>query len=119
MRIVDRRFIDKNIHTTRTRQHFGTLLGEKPHIMGQVVRMYPRLTISNLTEGLRNVYTNKKSVGGFTPINSYAIQWTIDVNYIKRVKIVADATPTAGIFPVTLAEKYYNKNETSMQASAA
>jgi hypothetical protein len=31
--------------------------------MGQVVRMYPRLTISNLTEGLRNVYTNKKSEG--------------------------------------------------------
>jgi len=112
MRIVDRRFIDKNIHTTRTRQHFGTLLGEKPHIMGQVVRMYPRLTISNLTEGLRNVYTNKKAVGGFTPINSYAIQWTIDVNYIKRVMIAADATPTAGIFDVDLVEKYYNKNET-------
>jgi hypothetical protein len=49
--------------------------------MGQVVRMYPRLTISNLTEGL-NVYTNKKSEGQFTPI-SYAIQWRIDVNFIK------------------------------------
>jgi hypothetical protein len=71
MRIVDRKFVDKK-HTTRTRQHFG-LLGEKPHVMGQVVRMYPRLTISNLTEGLRNVYTNKKSEGQFTPINSYAI----------------------------------------------
>ena len=112
MRIVDRRFIDKNIHTTRTRQHFGTLLGEKPHIMGQVVRMYPRLTISNLTEGLRNVYTNKKQQGGFTPINSYAIQWTIDVNYIKKIRIVADATPSAGVFPINLEEKYYNKNET-------
>ena len=112
MRIVDRKFIDKNIHSTRTRQHFGTLLGEKPHVMGQVVRMYPRLTISNLTEGLRNVYTNKKQVGGFTPINSYAIQWRIDVNFIKKVKIVADATPTSGVFTVFLEEKYYNKNET-------
>ena len=112
MRIVDKRFIDKNIHTTRTRQHFGTLLGEKPHIMGQVVRMYPRLTISNLTEGLRNVYTNKKQRGGFTPINSYAVQWTIDVNFIKKIRIAADATPTAGIFVVSLEEKYYNKNET-------
>jgi hypothetical protein len=46
----DRKFVDKNIHTTRTRQHFGALLGEKPHV---VVRMYPRLTISNLTEGLK------------------------------------------------------------------
>jgi hypothetical protein len=112
MRIVDRKFIDKNINTTRTRQHFGTLLGEKPHIMGQVVRMYPRLTISNLTEGLRNVYTNKKQIGGFTPINSYAIQWTIDVNYIKRVRIVEDAVPTAGVFDLYLEEKYYEKNET-------
>ena len=112
MRIVDRKFIDKNIHTTRTRQHFGTLLGEKPHVMGQVVRMYPRLTISNLTEGLRNVYTNKKAEGQFTPINSYAIQWTIDVNFIKKVRFSADATPTSGIFPVYLEEKYYNKNET-------
>jgi hypothetical protein len=34
MRIVDRKFVDKNIHTTRTRQHFGALLGEKPHVMG-------------------------------------------------------------------------------------
>jgi hypothetical protein len=81
MRIVDRKFVDKNIHTTRTRP--GALLGEKPHVMGQVVRMYPRLTISNLTEGLRNVYTNK-SEGQFTPINSYAIQWRIDVNFIKK-----------------------------------
>jgi len=112
MRIVDRRFIDKNIHTTRTRQHFGTLLGEKPHVMGQVVRMYPRLTMSNLTEGLRNVFTKKSSKGGFTPINSYAIQWTIDVNYIKRVKIVGSNTPTASAFTIQLEEKYYNKNET-------
>ena len=112
MRIVDRRFIDKNINTTRTVQHFGTLLGQKPHVMGQVVRMYPRLTISNLTEGIRNVYTNKKSEGGFTPINSRVVQWAIDVNYIKKVKILASDTPTAGVFKVILAEKYYAKNET-------
>jgi hypothetical protein len=54
--------VDKTTHTTRTHNTSG-LLGEKPHVMGQVVRMYPRLTISNLTEGLRNVYTNKKSEG--------------------------------------------------------
>ena len=112
MRIIDKRFIDKNINTTRTRQHFGTLLGEKPHIMGQVVRMYPRLTISNLTEGLRNVYQNKKSQGGFTPINSMVIQWTIDVNYIKKVRIVEAASALTGVFTIGLAEKYYSKNET-------
>jgi hypothetical protein len=34
------------------------------------------------------------------------------VNFIKKVKITADATPTAGVFTVSLEEKYYNKNET-------
>jgi hypothetical protein len=34
MRIVDRKFVDKT-YTTRTRQHFGALLGEKPHVMGK------------------------------------------------------------------------------------
>jgi hypothetical protein len=57
------------------------------------------------------VYTNKKSA---TPINSYAIQWRIDVNFIKKVKITADATPTAGVFTVSL-EKYYNKMRLSLR----
>jgi hypothetical protein len=62
MRIVDRKFVDKT-YTRLELANTSGLLGEKPHVMGQVVRMYPRLTISNLTEGLRNVYTNKKSEG--------------------------------------------------------
>jgi hypothetical protein len=56
------RIVDRSLTKTYTRLELPTLrgsLGEKPHVMGQVVRMYPRLTISNLTEGLRNVYTNK------------------------------------------------------------
>jgi hypothetical protein len=54
--------------------------------MGQVVRMYPRLT--NLTEGLRNVYTNKKkSEGQFTPNQLLYNQWRIDVNFIKRLRL--------------------------------
>jgi hypothetical protein len=49
------------------------------------------------------VYTIR-SLKGVTPINSYAIQWRIDVNFIKKVKITADATPTAGVFTVSLEE---------------
>jgi hypothetical protein len=33
------------------------------------------------------------------------------VNFIKKVKITADATPTAGVFTVSLEEKYYNKRD--------
>jgi hypothetical protein len=54
--------------------------------MGQVVRMYPRLTISNLTEGLRNVYTNKKSEDGCAN-QLLCNQWRIDVNFIKKLRL--------------------------------
>jgi hypothetical protein len=62
MRIVDRKFVDKT-YTRLERQTLGSLRRKATRNNGQVVRMYPRLTISNLTEGLRNVYTNKKSEG--------------------------------------------------------
>jgi hypothetical protein len=35
------------------------------------------------------------------------------VNFIKKVKITADATP-AGVFTVSLEEKYYNKMRLSL-----
>ena len=112
MRIVDRNTVLENVSSTKTVQNFGTLLGKKPHKMGQVVTMYPELAISNLTEALRNVYTKKKGGDAFTPINSMTIEWAIKVNFIKKVRIVADATPIAGVFPLKLEEKYYDKNDT-------
>jgi len=115
MRIVDRNTVLENVSSTKTVQNFGTLLGKKPHKMGQVVTMYPGLAISNLTEALRNVYTKKKGGDSFTPINSMTIEWSIKVNFIKKVKIVAGGTvtPAAGaIFDLALAEKYYDKNDT-------
>ena len=112
MRIVDRHTVLENVSSTKTVQNFGTLLGKKPHKMGQVVTMYPGLAVSNLTEALRNVYTKKKGGDSFTPINSMTIEWDIKVNFIRKVKIVEDAKVTAGIFPLYLAEKYYDKNDT-------
>jgi hypothetical protein len=61
MRIVDRKFVDKTY--TRLELNTSGLSRRKATRNARVVRMYPRLTISNLTEGLRNVYTNKKSEG--------------------------------------------------------
>jgi hypothetical protein len=62
--------------------------------------MYPRLTISNLTEGLRNVYTNKKSEGN-TPI-SLGNPMENRCELSPKKQITADATPTAGVFTVSL-----------------
>jgi hypothetical protein len=50
MRIVDRKFVDNN--TLPELFKLSGLLGKR----SQVVRMYPRLTISNLTEGLKRVH---------------------------------------------------------------
>jgi hypothetical protein len=61
MRIVDRKFVDKT-YTRLELVNTSGLLGEKPHVMDSGKCMYPRLTISNLTEGLKT-YTNKKSEG--------------------------------------------------------
>jgi len=112
MRIVDRNTVLENVSSTKTVQNFGTLLGRKPHKMGQVVTMYPNLAISNLTEALRNVYTKKKGGDSFTPINSMTIEWNIKVNFIKKVRIVDVQSPTNRIFNLYLEEKYYDKNDT-------
>ena len=116
MRIVDRQFVDQNISDTRTIQHFGHLLGEKPHKLGQAVTLYPHLAIANLTDALRNIYTNeKKRSGSFTPINSMVVEWKIDVNFIKTIRITADGTDTGAdgaIVTLSLEEKYYDKNDT-------
>ncbi|MCK5788536.1 MAG: hypothetical protein KAH32_06035, partial [Chlamydiia bacterium] len=113
MRIVDRNTVLENVSSTKTVQNFGTLLGKKPHKMGQVVTMYPELAISNLTEALRNVYTKKKGGDAFTPINSMTIEWSIKVNFIKKVRIVGTtAAPVNGVYTLHLEEKYYDKNDT-------
>jgi len=113
MRIVDRNTVLENVSATKTVQNFGTLLGKKPHKMGQVVTMYPELAISNLTEALRNVYTKKKGGDAFTPISAMTIEWSIKVNFIKKVRIVDNADGSGGgVFNLYLEEKYYDKNDT-------
>ena len=41
---------------TRTYEDFSKFLGERPHRLGVVSRLYPELTATFLTEALRNVY---------------------------------------------------------------
>jgi hypothetical protein len=118
MKVVDRKTVVHNMGDTRTVQHFNTLLGDKPHKLGLVATMYPDLAITTLTDALRNVYYNpKSSSSNFQPINSMAVQWDIDVNYIHKVQIVKDindATPgmNKAPFTIVLEQKYYDKNDT-------
>ena len=116
MKIVDRATAINNMSSTKTVQNFGTLLGQKPHKLGQVVTMYPHLAISTLTDALKNIYYNpKKGAGSFTPVNSMAIEWDIDVNFIKKVKIVGAISGNGvnkKVETIMLEERYYDKNDT-------
>lgn len=116
MRIIDRETVLSNQSATKTVQNFGKLLHDKPHKLGQVATMKPELSVSLLTDGLRNVYENSKSAKSqYTPVNAMAIEWEIDVNFVKKVKIsgAVSGAGTGGT-PVTiqLAERYYDKNDT-------
>lgn len=116
MRIIARESLPENMSATRTVQNFGTLLKTKPHKLGQVVHMKPELSISMLTDALRNVYQNpRQGKSQFTPINSMAVEWQINVNFIKKVKIAATSTATGeggAPFTLYLAERYYDRNDT-------
>jgi hypothetical protein len=115
MKIVDRNTVVQHMGDTKTVQNFGTLLGEKPHKLGTVVTMYPHLAISTLTDALRNIYYKPKKSTGFTPIQQMAIEWDIDVNFIKKVKITGNISGSgANRFAETimLEERYYDKNDT-------
>lgn len=41
---------------TRTYEDFSKFLGERPHRLGVVSRLYPELTATFLTEALRNIF---------------------------------------------------------------
>jgi hypothetical protein len=116
MKVVDRVTVANNMSDTRTIEHFGTLIGKKPHKLGKVVTMYPQLSISMLTDALKNVYYNPgKKSDSFTPINSMCIEWDIDVNFIKKVNIVGSISGDGArgrVETIVLAERYYDKNDT-------
>lgn len=58
--------------------------------MGIVSNLYKQYTATALTEALMNVYAkNYKKTDKFTSINSFMIEWDIDVNFVKRIPILA------------------------------
>ena len=116
MKIVDRNTVVQHISDTKTVQNFGKFLGTKPHRLGQVVTMYPDLAISTLTDHLKNVFYNpKKEAGSFAPINSMCVQWEINVNFIKKVRIVGNISGNGAnknVETLVMEERYYDKSDT-------
>lgn len=76
--------------STRTYEDFHKWLGDKPQRLGIVSNLYKKYTATALTEALMNIYAkDSKKVDRFTTIDSFMLEWNIDVNFVKRIPILA------------------------------
>jgi hypothetical protein len=99
---------------TRTYEDFSKFLGERPHRLGVVSRLYPELTATFLTEALRNVYYGDSKPSKYQSIDSTYFEWEVETNYIKRIPFAAEPVGDGAngseiemIFP----ENYYRLHE--------
>lgn len=104
-----------NMPTTRTAEDFMKFLGASPARLGIVSTLYDQYTATHLTEAQLNTYTMEKAKKGFQSVNSFLIEWDLQVNKIKRVPIVAAPEGTgcnAGDIKFFFGENYYQKYDT-------
>ena len=66
---------------TRTFEDFSKFLGERPHRLGVVSRMYPQLTATFLTEALRNIYYADSKPNKFQNTDSTYFEWEVNVSF--------------------------------------
>lgn len=66
---------------TRTFEDFSKFLGERPHRLGVVSRLYPQLTATFLTEALRNIYYADSKPNKFQSTDSTYFEWEVNVSF--------------------------------------
>lgn len=114
MRISGFTTIRPNMAETRTYEDFMKFLGAKPARLGLVSTLYDQYTITHLTEALQNIYTKGKPKNGFKSIDSFVVEWDIQVKRIKRIPILrvegdgCNGSDILFYFP----ENYYQKFDT-------
>jgi len=115
MRISGFTTVRPNMPSTRTFEDFSKFLGANPARLGIVSTLYDQFTASHLTEALMNTYAMEKKSKGFQSVNSFLIEWDIEVNKIKRVPMVLAPEGTglnAGDVKFYFGENYYQKYDT-------
>ncbi len=116
MRVIQKQSLPSFISSdTRSIKNFGTFLGNNPDRLGVVVKRYPSLSISVLTDLLGHTFKNSRAgKNRFQSLNAMSVEWQIEVSFIKKVEIVgAISGDGQGGKPVTvdLKEKYYDPND--------
>ena len=100
---------------SRTYEDFYKLLGTAPKMMGVMARMNVNNTSTFLTEGLSNVFYNEKTVNKFQPIDSLQVEWSIEVDFIKRVEFAAvpsDKGELGSEIVMHFKERYFERYDT-------
>lgn len=108
--------VRQNMSGPRLYHDFSKFLGENPYRMGIVSQLYPRYTMSFLTEGLGNIHHLPKQGDNFQKINSMCFEWQIDIQDPKLVPLSATPDDKAGAygaeFTLFFHERYYEKYDT-------
>ena len=105
-----------NMSETRTYEDFMKFLGANPARLGIVSTLYDEYTATHLTEALLNTYTLEKGKkNAFQSLDSFLVEWDINVNRIKRVYFTAvpegDGANGSDII-FRFGENYYQKYDT-------
>ena len=101
---------------TRTYEDFMRFLGANPARLGIVSTLYDQYTATHLTEALMNTYTLEKGKKNqFQRVDSFLIEWDLNINRIKRVYMTAvpegDGAMGSDII-FHFGENYYQKYDT-------
>lgn len=70
----------QNMSETKTYEDFYKFVGAKPHRLGVMSRMYPYLTSSFITEGLRNIFYMDNKKEQFKSLEAPYFEWDIETN---------------------------------------
>lgn len=63
-------------------------LGTYPHRLGVVSRLYDQYTATALTEALFNTFSKEYKANRFQSLNSFMVEWDVEVQRIKRVPLL-------------------------------
>lgn len=98
---------------TYTYEDFYKFLGQNPHRLGVVSKMFDDLTASFLTDSLMNIYYNdSKKSNKFQSIDSNFFEWEVSTNFIKRIAFADDVQETGvngSEITMAFTERYYEK----------
>jgi len=114
MQIVKYETIRSRFGETRTFDDFSKFIGSKPKILGKLANLYPQYSTASLIDKLGNLYTEGKGMPRPGSMESQAVEWQINVNFIKKVYFAESCTDNGfgrKKFRVRFDQKYFDKND--------